>query len=143
MVTKKNKQNPRRRQRGINKKKSSKNKGFFRDDSPLKSVLHALDAFTNRLVNDRADEENRLAAQVSIYPLRQSSLSPIIQEAFEILEKHHLRVIPGTMSSVVIGRSPDLWAGLQEVYSHAAAQGDVVMIVTLSNACPEPTLSEE
>lgn len=142
-MTKNNKQMTRRRQRGLNKKRSTKTKGFFRDDSPLKGVMHALDTFMNRFLNDRAGEESDLAAQVSIYPLRQSSLSPIIQEAFEILERHKLHVIPGAMSSVVLGRSPDLWAGLQEVYSHAAAQGDVVMIVTLSNACPEPAPNEE
>ena len=142
-MTKKNKQKLRRHQRGLNKKESTNTKGFLRDDSPLQAVRHALDTFMNKFVNDRADEESRLAAQLSIYPLRQSSLSPIIQEAYEILERHHLRVIPGAMSSVVMGRSPNLWAGLQEVYSHAAAQGDVVMIVTLSNACPEPALSEE
>ncbi|MGD8397915.1 MAG: YkoF family thiamine/hydroxymethylpyrimidine-binding protein [Anaerolineae bacterium] len=79
-----------------------------------------------------------MAAQISLYPLRQDSLAPAIDEALRILREHGLDVEPGTMSSVVTGDDAAIFAALQEAYRHAAVQGHVVMVVTLSNACPLP-----
>ena len=44
-----------------------------------------------------------LAAQVSIYPLRQTHLSPAIDKALSIFRKHSLKITQGTMSSVISG----------------------------------------
>lgn len=40
-------------------------------------------------------------AQVSLYPLRQASLSPAIDEAVQILQSYDLDIEPGTMSTLV------------------------------------------
>ena len=77
-----------------------------------------------------------IAAQVSLYPLRQESLSPAIDKAMEIFQAHGLHVETGTMSSLVTGDDGAVFAALQEAFRWAAEQGHVVMVVTFSNACP-------
>lgn len=79
-----------------------------------------------------------IAAQVSLYPLRQETLSPIVDEALKAFQKHGLHVEPGAMSSLLTGDGAALFAALQEAFCRAAGQGQVVMVVTFSNACPVP-----
>jgi len=80
-----------------------------------------------------------IAAQVSLYPLRQQTLSPTIEAALRIFRAHGLEVTPGVMSSVVAGDDAAVFAALQEAFRSAAEQGQVVMIATFSNACPVPS----
>ena len=77
-----------------------------------------------------------LAAQICIYPLRQPSLSPAIQTALDVFRSHGLEVTTGAMSSLVLGDDEALFAAIEEAFKEIAEQGDVVMTVTLSNACP-------
>ena len=44
-----------------------------------------------------------ITAQVSLYPLRQESLSPAIDDALETFREHGLHVEPGSMSSLIVG----------------------------------------
>ena len=111
-----------------------------RDREAIQQTLDGLEVLL--LDNQTAGAQN-LAAQMSLYPLRQKSLSPAINEALSVLSGYGLQVVPGSMSSIIIGPSDDLFAALQEVYTRAAAKGDVVMILTLSNACPAPAVEEE
>lgn len=80
------------------------------------------------------------AAQVSLYPLRQESLSPAIDQALRIFHEHDLVVEPGAMSTLIIGEEAVIFGALQRIFGATAAQGEVVMVVTCSNACP---LSEQ
>jgi uncharacterized protein YqgV (UPF0045/DUF77 family) len=77
-----------------------------------------------------------LTAQVSIYPLRQNRLSPAINRALDIFREHGLEVTAGSMSSLVSGPDEALFAALKDAFQQTAAQGDIVMSLTLSNACP-------
>ena len=77
-----------------------------------------------------------LTAQVSIYPLRQTHLSPAIDRALGIFREHGLEVTAGTMSSLVSGSYEALFAAVKEAFQQTASQGDIVMTLTLSNACP-------
>lgn len=77
-----------------------------------------------------------IAAQVSIYPLRQPHLSPPIDKALSIFRKHCLDITPGAMSSVVSGDDTAVFSAIKEVFQEISEQSEVVMIVTLSNACP-------
>jgi uncharacterized protein YqgV (UPF0045/DUF77 family) len=79
-----------------------------------------------------------ITAQVSLYPLRQETLSPAIDEALEILREHALHVEVGAMSSLITGDDAAIFAALQEAFRRVAAQGHVVMVATFSNACPVP-----
>lgn len=77
-----------------------------------------------------------LAAQVSIYPLRQARFSPSIGKALDIFRAHGLTVEMGAMSTVISGEDEALFAALKEVFQSLAEQGELVMMVTFSNACP-------
>jgi uncharacterized protein YqgV (UPF0045/DUF77 family) len=76
-----------------------------------------------------------LTAQISVYPLRQTRLSPAIDETVRLCQSHGLTVRPGPMSTLVAGDDDELFTALKAALRNAAAQGDVVMVVTLSNAC--------
>ena len=44
-----------------------------------------------------------IAVQVSLYPLRQETLSPAIDEALQVFRAHDLDVDPGAMSTMIAG----------------------------------------
>lgn len=77
-----------------------------------------------------------ISAQVSLYPLRQAHLSPLIEQALRVFRAYGLAVKSGDMSTLVTGDDEAVFTSLKDVFAHAAQQGDVVMVVTLSNACP-------
>jgi uncharacterized protein YqgV (UPF0045/DUF77 family) len=77
-----------------------------------------------------------VAAQVSIYPLKQQRYSPAINIALDIFKKHGLNVEMGAMSSIISGEDEPMFIALKEAYQALADKGELVMIVTLSNACP-------
>ena len=87
------------------------------------------------------DLENQaeLSAQMSLYPLRQPKLSPTINAVLQVLTRHSLKLIPGSMSALIIGKEKDLWSGLSQAFSEASQRSEVVMILTISNACPKPS----
>jgi uncharacterized protein YqgV (UPF0045/DUF77 family) len=84
-----------------------------------------------------------ISAQVSLYPLGQEDLSPVIDEALGIFQKHGLAVNPGPMSTLIIGDDETVFTVLQAAFQRAAGQGRVVMVVTFSNACPQPEPGKE
>jgi tRNA-Thr(GGU) m(6)t(6)A37 methyltransferase TsaA len=80
-----------------------------------------------------------LTAQVSLYPLRQESLAPTIDGALDIFRRQGLSVMPGPMSTLLSGDVVDIFKALQQAFERTASDdGDLVMAVTLSNACPAP-----
>jgi tRNA-Thr(GGU) m(6)t(6)A37 methyltransferase TsaA len=84
-----------------------------------------------------------IAVQVSLYPLRQETLSPAIDEALQVFRAHDLDVDPGAMSTMIAGDDDAVFAALQEAFRRVAGQGQVVMVVTFSNACPVPSKTEK
>ena len=81
---------------------------------------------------------NAITAQVSVYPLRQESLAPVISETLQVLRESALEVEPDTMSTLLVGDEITIFSALQQAFHHAAERGQVVMVVTFSNACPLP-----
>jgi tRNA-Thr(GGU) m(6)t(6)A37 methyltransferase TsaA len=86
---------------------------------------------------------SRIAAQLSVYPLGEASLSPTIDQALHTLREHGLDVEAGTMSSLVSGDDDVVFAALQAAFHQIAAQGPVVMVATFSNACPTTRAAED
>lgn len=84
-----------------------------------------------------------ITAQVSLYPLQQESLSPAIDQALETFRAHGLDVEPGSMSTLIAGDDGAIFAALQDSFRLAAEQGQVVMVATVSNACPLPAKEGE
>ena len=80
-----------------------------------------------------------ISAQVSLYPLRHEELSPVIDEALEEFRRQGLEVQPGTMSTMVLGSEELVFSALRDAFTNASRRGDVVMVVTVSNACRLPT----
>jgi len=78
----------------------------------------------------------RVSAQVSLYPLRQQKLGPAIETLRLALEREGLELQTGPMSTLVAGDSGRVFAALQRAFEDAARRGDVVLVVTVSNACP-------
>ena len=80
-----------------------------------------------------------ISAQISLYPLKQQRLSPAIEEAWRTIEKKHLDLQKGGMSTVVNGPVERVFAAIQEVFLGAAEKGPLSMVVTYSNTCPIET----
>ena len=78
------------------------------------------------------------SAQISVYPLRQDRLGPTIEAVRAALAAHGVAPEVGPMSTIVVGEDAVIFAALGEAFAKAAALGEVVMAVTVSNACPIP-----
>jgi len=77
-----------------------------------------------------------LAAQVSIYPLRKTDLSQAIDMALDVFKKYELEITAGAMSSIISGEDENLFSAIKEAMQKTSEQGEIVMVVTFSNACP-------
>lgn len=78
------------------------------------------------------------SAQISVYPIRQQHLGPAIVAVRASLEARGLSPEVGPMSTHVVGETDILFAALNEAFAKAADTGEVVMTITVSNACPIP-----
>jgi len=81
---------------------------------------------------------SHLAAQVSLYPLGERDLAPMIDEVLRVFEAHGLQPETGAMSTVIAGDDAVLFAALHQAAQVADAIGKMVMVVTISNACAVP-----
>ena len=88
---------------------------------------------------DKTLEGFGISAQVSLYPLHVTSLSPIINKALRVFDHFGLEVYPGAMSTIITGDYEMVWAALRNAFAAVAMEGEVVMAVTVSNACPLPS----
>lgn len=77
-----------------------------------------------------------LSAQVSVYPLGQAALSPAIDAVVGALRAYPLELETGAMSTIAVGDDEPLFMALRDAMRAAAARGEAVMVVTISNACP-------
>jgi uncharacterized protein YqgV (UPF0045/DUF77 family) len=77
-----------------------------------------------------------VSAQLSVYPLRQASLSGGIRLVTDALDRAGLSPQPGPMSTLVVGEADVVFGALRDGFARAAGQGRLVMTVTVSNACP-------
>jgi uncharacterized protein YqgV (UPF0045/DUF77 family) len=120
------------------KKQFSRVKSLCKARDADNQIIEELEILEEMVLGEEERDQKPLSAQLSIYPLRQPSLSVTINEALDVLKGFGLKTIPGSMSTLILGRSNDLWKALKKVFSIASEHGQVVMIVTLSNACPKP-----
>jgi uncharacterized protein YqgV (UPF0045/DUF77 family) len=76
------------------------------------------------------------SAQVSMYPLRQEHVGPAIEMVRLAFEARGLKPEIGPMSTHVVGEGDLIFAALAEAFAKAANESEVVMTITVSNACP-------
>ncbi len=79
-----------------------------------------------------------ISAQVSLYPLGTPDLGPAIEEAVAAFRRHQVTVWEGAMSTVLAGDLDVVVAAVRDAFAGAAARGEAVMVITLSNGCPVP-----
>ena len=84
----------------------------------------------------------RITAQVSIYPLRQDSLSPTINAVAEAFAQHDLESQTGPMSTLIWGDDEDVFRAFLDGFRNAASLGEAVLVLAISNACPWPGTRE-
>jgi uncharacterized protein YqgV (UPF0045/DUF77 family) len=77
-----------------------------------------------------------VSAQVAIYPLRQERLTPAVSAVRDALITACLEPSVGPMSTTVTGEAPAVFGALEQAFVQASAIGHVVMVITVSNACP-------
>jgi uncharacterized protein YqgV (UPF0045/DUF77 family) len=108
-------------------------------------ILNQLDQLQSLIEKKTEDEKNALgvSAQVSLYPLRQKSLTPAINEALDIFKQYNLEIKMGSMSTLIVGKDIQIWESLKTVFNSATRYGETVMMVTISNACPLPSKEVE
>jgi uncharacterized protein YqgV (UPF0045/DUF77 family) len=70
-------------------------------------------------------------------------LSPAIEKAAKILRDLKLPIDAGSMSSITYGNSEIVFKAFQEIYDALAADYHIVIMMTLSNACPVPMKTEK
>ena len=78
----------------------------------------------------------KVQMEISLYPLRMTSLTEPIDRFTERLRRSGFSVEIGPMSSRVSGECADIFCVLGEAFEAAARDGDVVLTVKASNACP-------
>jgi hypothetical protein len=83
-----------------------------------------------------AGEIGLIAAQFALYPLRGTHLTPILDAAVAAARATGASVEPGHMSSILQGTQDQVFAALQAAFAVAAASGETVLVVTVSNGCP-------
>lgn len=76
------------------------------------------------------------SAQISMYPLRQEHVGQVIETVRAAFEARGLKPQIGPMSTYVVGEDGLIFAALTEAFAKAASRGEVVMTITVSNACP-------
>lgn len=79
----------------------------------------------------------KVQVQISIYPLKTSSLSEPIDEFCRILKDKGLKVQTRTMDSFIVGESDTIFKSAREAFEQIAEKYDVTMDFRISNACPK------
>jgi uncharacterized protein YqgV (UPF0045/DUF77 family) len=77
-----------------------------------------------------------ISCQFSLYPLGVEDLSPAIDAAVAEMQALGLELDVGSMSTQVTGETALVFEGLKRTFDVAAREGNVIMTVTVSNACP-------
>ncbi len=77
-----------------------------------------------------------VSCQFSLYQLGVEHLGPAIEAALSALRDRGLDVEAGPMSSMVSGPLDAVFAGLSEMLAAAGADRRLVLVATVSNACP-------
>ncbi len=75
-------------------------------------------------------------AEVALYPLRELEVGPFLLQFVARLQRPGLRVETGPMSTLLTGEAPLVWAALEQAFTWAARERQVVLRVTLTAGAP-------
>lgn len=74
--------------------------------------------------------------EISLYPLRTDDLGNAIEAFLRDVRAADLTVQPGNMSSTLSGDVNAVFSTMGEAFAAAAEEGQVVLVMKVSNACP-------
>lgn len=74
-----------------------------------------------------------LTAEVSLYPQKTTNTGQIINSSLESLKQYNLQTNVGSISTRIQGTEEEVWNGLKSLFNAAKEQGEVNMVLTLSN----------
>ncbi|MDW7674138.1 MAG: YkoF family thiamine/hydroxymethylpyrimidine-binding protein [Bacillota bacterium] len=75
-----------------------------------------------------------ICAEVSLYPLKTNNASSVINNSIQSLDNQKLEYKVGSISTHLHGNEDQVWQGLQQMFHQAQANGEVSMVVTITNA---------
>lgn len=78
----------------------------------------------------------RIQAELSLYPLKTDRLDEAVGDFVRELAKPGISVFPGRMSTLVAGESEAVLRVIGDGFTRICRQGEVVLVVKYSNACP-------
>jgi len=81
---------------------------------------------------------NKVAAHMSVYPLRQEEVTPGIGAALDVLAEQGVPHETGVMGTLLWGEDEKIFRVLLDVFRRATSIGGTTMVVTISGACPYP-----
>ncbi|MEW6716536.1 MAG: YkoF family thiamine/hydroxymethylpyrimidine-binding protein [Chloroflexota bacterium] len=73
--------------------------------------------------------------QFALYTLRTAQIEEVLEAALSEVSASGFEIKVGKMSTELQGEAAQVFAALQAAYQRAAQMGQVVMTVTISNAC--------
>ncbi len=77
-----------------------------------------------------------VGAQVSIYPLREKTITETLNIFWEELNKRGAQYEVNSFATIIWMEEDELFKFLSEVYKKISKKS-IVMVVTISNACPK------
>jgi len=81
---------------------------------------------------------NKVSAFLSVYPLRQTEVSPGIGAALDALAENGVDHDTGFMGTMLWGEDEKVFKALLDAFRNASTAGKTTMVVTISNATPWP-----
>ncbi|HDP80048.1 MAG TPA: hypothetical protein ENN21_04305 [Spirochaetes bacterium] len=78
----------------------------------------------------------KLSVELSLYPLGEARIGPIIESFIDVLKEDGLEILPGPMSTIITGETDAVFGALRKAYTAAAEKHGVVLVAKFSNACP-------
>jgi uncharacterized protein YqgV (UPF0045/DUF77 family) len=80
----------------------------------------------------------KVSALMSIYPLRQTEVSPGIGAALDALAENGVDHEVGLMGTMLWGEDEKVFKTLLEAFRKASSVGKTTLVVTISNTTPWP-----
>jgi uncharacterized protein YqgV (UPF0045/DUF77 family) len=80
----------------------------------------------------------KISAQLSVYPLRQTELTPGISTALDAISDYGVEKEIGVMSTMLWGEDEEVFKALLGAFRNASSVGKTTMVITVSNASPWP-----
>jgi uncharacterized protein YqgV (UPF0045/DUF77 family) len=77
-----------------------------------------------------------VGAQISIYPLREKTITDTLNIFWEELKKRSIKYEINSFATILWAEEDELFKLLNDVYKIISSK-NIVMVITLSNACPK------